>query len=129
MNRKLLLVAALLLAGLLVGGIFFLHRAGERPPVTVTVRIAVTPPEQSGFVAGEANSSRFKYLIGKQAGVKPVLAQRLSVKPVPNSSLLEGRVGVSSRDEAERYVGGFIETLQLVCGSQAKVALAEKTIR
>ena len=129
MNRKLLLVTALLLAGLLVGGIFFLHRAGEPPPVTVTVRIAVTPSEQSGFVAGEANSSRFKYLIGRQAGVKPVLAQRLSVKPVPNSPLLEGRVGVSTRDEADRYVAGFIETLQLVCGSQAKVALAEKTIR
>ena len=129
MNRKLTVVIALLLAGLLVGGVLFLRRTGERPAVTVTVRIAVTPAEQSGFVAGQANSSRFKYLIGKQAGVNPVFAQKFRATPVPNSALLEGQVGVSTKDEAERYVAGFIETLQLVCGSQARVALAEKTIR
>ena len=129
MKRKLTVLAVLFLIGLLVGGVLFFRRTGERPPVTVTVRIAVTPPEQSGFVAGEANSSRFKYLVGKQAGVRPVLAQRLSVKPVPNSALLEGQVGLSTKDEADRYVAGFIETLQLVCGGQAKVALAEHAIR
>ena len=129
MHRKLIIITALLLAGLVVGGLLLLRRTSERPPVSVTVRIAVTPPEQSGFVAGQANSSRFKYLIGKQAGVNPVLAQKFSAKPVPNSALLEGQVGVSTKDEAERYVAGFIETLQLVCGTQAHVALAEKTIR
>jgi hypothetical protein len=129
MNRKLTVVIALSLAGLLVGGVLFLRRTGERPPVIVTVRIAVTPPEQSGFVAGQANSSRFKYLIGKQAGVNPVFAQKFRATAVPNSALLEGQLGVSSKDEAERYVAGFIETLQLVCGSQAHVALAQKTIR
>jgi hypothetical protein len=128
MNRKIIVVITLLVAGLLVGGAIILRGRGERPAVTVTVRISVTPPAQSNFVAGQANSSRFKYLIGKQAGVKPIQAQKLSVKPVPNSPLLEGQVGVSTKDEAERYVAGFIETLQLVCGSQAQVALADKTI-
>ena len=129
MNRKLILVTALLLVGLLIGGVLFLRKTGERPAVSVTVHIAVTPPEQSGFVAGQANSSRFKYLIGKQAGVNPVFAQKFRAKPVPNSALLEGQLGVSTKDEAERYVAGFIETLQLVCGTQAHVALADKTIR
>jgi hypothetical protein len=129
MNRKVLIATVLCLAALLVGGVLLLRRAGDRPPVTVIVRISVTPPEQSGFVAGQANSSRFKYLIGKQAGVNPVLAQKFRAKPVPNSALLEGQVGVSTKDEAERYVAGFIETLQLVCGTQAHVALAEKIMR
>ena len=129
MHRKLIILAALLLVGLVGTGLLLLRRTGDHPPVTVSVRISVTPPEQSGFVAGQANSSRFKYMIGKQAGVNPVFAQKFHAKPVPNSTLLEGQVGVSSKDEAERYVAGFIETLQLVCGSQAHVALAEKTIR
>jgi hypothetical protein len=128
MNRKTIVVITLCVAGLLVGGALLFRGTGERPAVTVTLRIAVTPPEQSAFVAGQANSSRFKYLISKQAGVNPVFAQRFHAKPVPNSSLLEGRVGVSTKEEAERYVAGFIETLQLVCGTQAQVALADKTI-
>src|SRR5271169_5639684 len=129
MNRKLIVIITLCVAGLLVGGALLFRGTGERPAVTVTLRIAVTPPEQSAFVAGQANSARFKYLIAKQAGVNPVFAQRFHATPVPNSTLLEGQVGVSTKDEAERYVAGFIETLQLVCGSQAHVALAEKTIR
>jgi hypothetical protein len=129
MNRKALVFLVLLLAGLVVGAALFLRKSRDHAPVTVTLRIAVTPPEQLGFVAGEANSARFKYLVGKQAGVQPVLAQKLAVKPVPSSTLLEGKVGVSTKDEADRYVAGFIANLQLVCGGQAKVALAEQSIR
>ena len=129
MNGKLIVGLTVLVAGLFVGGALMLRKARERPAVTVTLRIAVTPPEQAAFVAAQAGSARFKYLIGKQAGVKPVLAQKLAITPLPNSALLEGQVGVSTKDEAERYVAGFIETLQLVCGSQAQVALADKTIR
>jgi hypothetical protein len=128
MNRKTRFFLVLLLAWLIVGGALLLRKSHEHPPVTVTVRIAVTPPEQSGFVAGEANSARFKYMIGKVAGVQPVLAQKLSVKPLGNSPFLEGKVGVSTKDEAERYVAGFIANLQLVCGGQATVALAEQSI-
>ena len=129
MNRKTIFFLILLLAGLVVGGALFLRKSREHPPITVTLRISVTPPEQLGFVAGEANSARFKYLVGKQAGVQPVLAQKLSVKPVPSSALLEGKVGVLTKDEADRYLAGFIANLQLVCGGQAKVALAEQSIR
>ena len=129
MNRKALVFLVLLLAGLVVGGALFLRKSRDHPLLTVTLRIAVAPAEQLGFVAGEANSARFKYLVGKQAGVQPVLAQKLAVKPVPSSALLEGKVGVSTKDEADRYVAGFIANLQLVCGGQAKVALAEQSIR
>ena len=65
-------VIALVAACALVGGalIVLKHRAG--PPVTVTLRIAVAPAEQLGFVTGRGNSAQFKYLMGKQSGVKPV---------------------------------------------------------
>jgi hypothetical protein len=119
----------LLVIAALVGGLLLASRTSSRPPVTVTLRIAVNPVERSAFVTGEANSARFKYLMGKQSGVKPVLAQKLSVKAVPNSSLLEARIGVLTRDEAQRYVGGFVETLQQLCGSQVQVALAEQAVR
>ena len=127
MNRTILVFLVLLLAGVL--GALFFHESHEHPPITVTLRVAVTPQEESGFVAGQANSARFKYLVGKQAGVLPVLAQKLSVKSVPNSPLLEGQVGLLTKDQAERYVAGFIDTLQTVCGSRVKVALAQQSIR
>jgi len=119
----------LLVIAALLGGILLVSRSSSRPPVTVTLRIAVHPVERSAFVTGEANSARFKYLMGKQSGVKPVLAQKLSVKAVPNSTLLEARIGVLTKDEAQRYVAGFVETLQGLCGSQVQVALAEQAVR
>jgi hypothetical protein len=113
----------------LVGGALFVlkHRSG--PPVTVTLRIAVAPGEQVGFVTGRANSAQFKYLVGKQSGVKPVLAQRLSLRPVPNSALVEGRIGVLTADEGRRYVEAFLPTLQELCGGQAKLSLAAQSVR
>jgi hypothetical protein len=101
----------------------------SQPTVTVTLRIAVTPGEQVGFVTGRANSAQFKYLMGKQSGVKPVLAQKLTLKPVPHSSLVEARVGVLTKDEGQRYVEVFVPTLQDLCGRQAQLTLAEQSIR
>jgi hypothetical protein len=97
--------------------------------VTVTLRIAVTPGEQVGFVTGRANSAQFKYLVGKQSGVKPVLAQKLSLQPVPHSALVEARIGVQTEDEGRRYVEAFLPTLQDLCGRQAQLTLAAQSIR
>jgi hypothetical protein len=119
---------ALLVVAILAAGTVLVSRNRARPPVGVTLRIAVDPVERLGFVIGEANSARFKYLMGKQSGVKPVLAQRLSVKRVPNSSLLEARIGVLTKDEARLYAEVFLQTLQDLCGSQARLALAEHTV-
>jgi hypothetical protein len=113
----------------LVGGAFFVlkHRSG--PPVTVTLRIAVNPGEQVGFVTGRANSAKFKYLVGKQSGVKPVLAQKLLLQAVPNSAVVEARIGVLTEDEGRRYVEAFLPTLQDLCGGQVKLSLAAQSIR
>ena len=113
----------------LVGGALFIlkHRSG--PPVTVTLRIAVTPGEQVGFVTGRANSAQFKYLVGKQSGVKPVLAQRLSLRPVPSSAVVEARIGVLTADEGRRYVEAFVPTLQGLCGQPARLSLAAQSVR
>jgi hypothetical protein len=122
-------IIALVAACALVGGALFIlkHRSG--PPVTVTLRIAVTPGEQVGFVTGRANSAQFKYLVGKQSGVKPVLAQKLSLQSVPNSAVVEARIGVLTADEGRRYVEAFVPTLQGLCGQQARLSLAAQSVR
>ncbi len=129
MNGTIKAGIALVVAGAVVGGALVLHKNRSRPAVTVTLRIAVTPGEQVDFVTGQANTARFKYLVGKQSGVKPGLAQRLSLKPVPHSAFVEARIGVLTKDEGRRYAGAFVETLQALCGKQAQVALAEQSIR
>jgi len=129
MNKKLKVFVALVSVAVLVAGVLIVKRPRSVPPVTVKVRIAVAPEEQCGFVAGHLSSARFKYLVGKQAGITPALAQRLSVKPVPNSPLLEAQVHLLTKDEAQKYVAGFLETLQLVCGTQAQVTLTEQSIQ
>jgi len=113
----------------LAGGTVVLLKQRSQPAVTVTLRIAVSPAEQVGFVAGRANSAQFKYLLGKQAGVKPALAQKLSLQPVPHSSLLEAQIAVPTKDEGRRYVEVFVPTLQDLCGGQAQLALAEQSVR
>ncbi len=128
MSAKLKLSIALVIAGVLAGGVFVIHKNRSRPPVTVTLRISVVPREQSNFVAGQANSARFKYLLGKQAGVRPALAQKLSIKLVPGTPLLEASVGVLTKEEGRRYVDVFVQTLQALCGSQVQLALADQSI-
>jgi hypothetical protein len=119
------LVAVCVLGG--VALVMLKHR--PRPPVTVTLRIAVSPVEQVGFVTGRANSAQFKYLVGKQSGVKPVLAQKLWLQPVPNSAFVEARVGVLTVDEGRRYVEAFLPTLQDLCGGKVQLILAAQSIR
>jgi len=129
MNWKIKAVIPLVVVCSLVVGVIFVNKNRSRPAVTVTLRIAVTPGEQTDFVIAQANSARFKYLAGKKSGVKPVLAQKLSIKKVPNSSLVQAQVGVLSKDEARHYVEAFVETLQGECAGQAQLALVEQSIR
>ena len=129
MSWKIKAVMRLAVAGALVGVAVVVLKHRSEPAVTVTLRIAVTPGEQVDFVTGRGNSAQFKYLVGKQSGVRPVLAQKLTLKPVPHSSLVEARVGVLTKDEGRRYVEVFVETLQDLCGKQAQLALAEQSIR
>jgi hypothetical protein len=127
MNWKFMAVIALLLAGTLVGVKVALKKHSQ-PAVTVTIRIAVSPETQVDFVVGRGNSAQFKYLVGKQSGVKPVLAQKLSFKPVPHSAFVEARIGVLTQEEGRRYEEVFLETLQALCGNQAQLAVAEQSI-
>lgn len=129
MNWKITAVITLAAVGVLVGVVLLVGKARTRPAITVTLRVAVSPGEQADFVAALAKSSRFKYLAGKLAGVKPVVAQKLSIKLAPNSSLVEAQIDVPTRDEGRRYAEGFVETLQLLCGHQARLTLAEQSIR
>lgn len=128
-NWKIKTGIALAVAGVLAGGVMFIFKQRAQPAVTVTIRIAVSPEEQVGFVTGHANSAQFKYLMGKQAGVKPALAQKLSIKPVPHSALVEARIAVPTRDDGQRYVEVFVPTLQDLCGGQVQLALAKQSVR
>ncbi len=127
LKRKALITLAVAVA--LVGVILPIvsHRSG--PPVAVTLRIAVVPPEQVDFVTARAKSAQFKYLVGKQSGVKPVLAQKLTLERVPQSAQVEARVGVLTAEEGRRYAEAFLPTLQDLCGRQVRLTLAEQSIR
>jgi len=120
---------ALLVVAAAIGAIFLVALSRSRPPVTVTLRVMVNPVDRAAWVTREANSLRFKYLMGKQAGVKPVLAQQLSVKPLPNSSLLEARVGVSTLVQGKLYADAFVPTLQSLCSTQAQLALWQRSVQ
>jgi hypothetical protein len=129
MNRKLAVGVVVVVAGLVAGAAWLTLKKRGEPAVAVTLRIAVSPADQLGFVAARGNSAQFKYLLGKQSGVKPVLAQKLSFKPVPGSPVLEARVGVLTKEEGKRYVEAFLPTLQDLCGKQAILSLAEQSVR
>ena len=129
MNWKITIGITLVVAVALVAVTMVKLKKRSQAGVTVTLRIAVTPGEQLNFVTGRGNSAQFKYLVGKQSGVRPVLAQKLSLKPVPNSSLVEARIAVLTKDEGRRYVEVFVPTLQDLCGRRARLTLAEQSIR
>jgi hypothetical protein len=120
---------ALVVGGALVGGYLVFRKGHSGPPVTATIRVNVAPKEQLDFVADKANSALFKYLIGKKTGVKPALAQKLEAKAVPNSSLLEAKVGVLATDEGQRYAAAFLEVLQDLCGKEAQLSLEGQSVR
>ena len=129
MNRKMLLTVILVLVAVTTISLWVIGKRASRPAVTVTLRIAVTPAEQLGYVNGRGNSAQIKYLLGKQSGVKPALAQRLLVRPVPDSFALEARVGVLTKEDGRRYAQAFVPTLQGLCGKQAQLTLAEESVR
>jgi len=129
MNVKSKAVVTLAVAGCLLGGALIIFKHHALHTVTVTLRIAVTPAEQADFVAARANSAQFKYLVGKQSGIKPALAQKLALRPVPHSALVEARLGPLTEDEGRHYAEAFLPTLQTLCGEQAQLAVAAQSIR
>jgi len=127
-RRGVLLVIAVVL--ILAGGmVFVLSTRKGVAPVLVKLRIEVVPADQATYVAGMMNSSRFKYLAGKPAGVGAAQAQKLLVKPLPNGSQIEAEAHLLNKEEAQKYAAGFLETLQLVCGTQEQVSVTEKVIK
>jgi len=127
-RRGVLLVIAVVL--ILAGGmVFVLSTRKGVAPVLVKLRIEVVPADQATYVAGMMNSSRFKYLAGKPAGVGAAQAQKLLVKPLPNGSQIEAEAHLLNKEEAQKYAAGFLETLQLVCGTQAQVSVTEQVIK
>jgi hypothetical protein len=129
MNVKTKAGITLLVAVALLSGALVVLRPRSLPTVTVTLRIAVTPADQVDFVTARANSAQFKYLIGKQSGIKPALAQKLASQPVTHSAVVEARLGALTEDEGRRYVEAFLPALQDVCGEQVHLALAAQSRR
>ena len=129
MNWRIKAVIALVLVGAVAVGVLLITKRRSQPGLTLTFSLAVTPSEKSDFVIGEANSARFKYLVGKKSGVKPILAQKLSLTRETKSSLVQARLSVLDQSEAQRYVEAFLETLQSQCAGQAQVTLAQQSIR
>ncbi|MBN2507333.1 MAG: hypothetical protein JXQ71_11620 [Verrucomicrobia bacterium] len=127
MSRKFAYSLAALAAA---AALFFVFKpSGPRAPVKVVLRLAAAPKEKSDFVAVQANTARFKYSIGKKAGLKPVLAQRLAVRVVPNTRLVEAQLGVETRAQARLYADAFVETLQAECGSGVALTLVERSVQ
>jgi hypothetical protein len=124
MNRTVAaIVVVLAVAAAAAAGFFLFRNSGPRGSVTVTLRLEVSPADQVGFVAAQANSARFKYESGKQAGVRPGLAQKLEVRTAPNTSVLEMRLGVQNREEGGRYADSFVRILQAQCGDGVQLKL------
>lgn len=104
-------------------------RRGSTAPVELTLRIAVQPASQVDFVAKEASSAKVKYLAGKGAGVKPNLAQRLEVKPLVETGKIEARIGLQTRDEADRYSKQLLQMLKWQCGDKIQLRLEDQAIK
>ena len=128
MNWKVTVAIVVVVIGVLAGGFHILGKRHSAPAVKVVLRLSVTPAEQIGYVMEKAKSARFKYLLGKISGAEPFSAQQLTLKRVPNSSLLEAQVRVRNQDEGRRYAEAFVEVLQSLCGPQAQLALERQTI-
>ena len=118
----------LVVVGLVVGGIFLFGKKRSGAKVTVTLRLAVNPENQLDFVVRQAESAKFKYIVGTKSGVKPVLAQKLSVKTVPKSAFADVRIEVTSKEFGQRYIAAFLETLQADCAGQAQIILEKQSI-
>ena len=129
MNRTVgTVLVVLAVAGAAAAAFFLFKRSGPHGSATVTLRVEISPADQVTFVAAQANSARFKYQSGKKAGVKPALAQKLSVKVVPNSSIMEVLVGVETKEEGGRYADSFVRILQAQCGDDVQLKLVGLSI-
>ena len=76
MNSKTKAGLVLVVLGAVLAGALIFNKTRSPAGVRVTLRIAVTPGEEAGFVAGEANSARFKYMVGKISGIKAMFAPK-----------------------------------------------------
>ncbi len=115
---KLKVFIALAAIALVAAGGYWLRKSHARLPVLVTIRVAVAPDNRVEYVTGQANSAKFKYLMGRQSGVKPVR----------DSKLLEAQVSVANREVVTRYAAIFADSLQYVCGQDSHITLAGKSI-
>lgn len=129
MSKQAKLITAAVAVVLIATVVVIISRSRQPPRVTVKLRVAVMPPDETRFVAAQMGSARFKYLAGKLSGVSPTEAQKLVAIPRLNSSFVDGEIHVGDKGAAEKYAAGFLETLQLVCGTQAQVAVTESSIR
>src|SRR6184192_2814375 len=116
MNRKVALVLTLMIVAGVPAGYIVVKNKHSHPPVTKVLRITVLPADKLDYVAGKADTPYFKYLMSKKSGIRPGLAQRLEIKLVPGSSVLEAKIGVMTDEEGKRYADGFVATLQEICG-------------
>ena len=126
MNR----ISAVVLVALAVAVAAFLlvRNNGPRAAVKLTLRLEVSPPAQTDFVVAHANSARFKYEIGKKAGVKPFLAQKLSARTVPKTALVEAQLRVETKEDARLYADAFVDILQRQCGTAAQLTLVDRSV-
>lgn len=108
-----------------VTGYILVRKDQSRPAVMTALRIKVDPADQLDLVSEKARSPLFKYLIGKRTGVKPAQAQKLEVKTLPRSSLLEARVLLWTQEEGRQYTEAFVPVLQELCGSGARLSMVE----
>jgi hypothetical protein len=127
MNRNLALILTTLAVA--AAAFFVFKKPGSRADVKVALRLAVSPEAQAGFVAAHANSARFKYALGKKAGVQPALAQQLAVKAVPGTAFLDAQLSVQTPEEARLCADVFVETLQAQCGAEAQITLVNRSVR
>jgi hypothetical protein len=128
-NLKRIVIVVVLAAAAAAAVLILSGKSGPRAPVTVKLRLEVSPPGQADFVIAQAHSARFKYEIGKKAGVKPVLAQKLTVKRLPKAPAVEMEVDVQTPEEGRRYADAFVEVLQSQCGDEVHLTLTQRLVR
>lgn len=128
MNGKIIAVIVVV-AVAVAAGVWFLMPAKPHAALTLSFRVVVSPKERFDAVVNKANSIKFKYEVSKQANVKPVFAQQLAIKRVPNSAMFDLEVGVMTKAEAEQYLKAFVETLQAMCGPEVQLGLVSHSVR
>lgn len=127
MNWKVLISVVALV--IVISAVILVRHCGPGAGVVLTLQLVVTPETQADAVAAQANSARFKYEMGKHAGLAPRFAQSLSAERVPQAGRVKVQLAVPTRDAARRYAEGFVELLQKQCGPAVEIALRDQVIR